>query len=565
MIDIQPQYLDLQQLFEGRLFNIPDYQRAYSWKKRQRDDLFEDINKLDERVRLSDSEDEIHYLAPVVCLRTEKIRLGIGKVQKLDIVDGQQRLTTIILLLNSIKLALESKAEEECSTAKDPAAEELENLLVKKGGDLILLQTNHDTSHYFSNFLRLGKVADPKGATTHADRELLHAMNNCRQFVDEWMKKGKLPYELIDRILNGLTVILHEVADQKTVYTIFEVLNSRGLTVSWFDRLKSILMGKAYEIPEIDNDALIKELRNIWRDIYAELGKVGKDGSEPLRYAATLYDKSKRSKIMSERDSVDTFRKEAQSSEKIYKIANFLLSVTKAYCKLISNPRLNGVTRISQARFLGVAIELGDTVNSTEKANLLKQWEKTTFRIYGLSRKDARVSVGDYVRLAWRIVKENPRSSEILSDIEIIGNRFPIEDAIGIIEDSGNCYDSWQEELRYFMYRYEEHLRSKENMHYENDEWIEIWSKTASNSIEHIYPQSKAKETRKHNLGNLLVIPPNLNSKLGNKPFQEKRKSYMDTGLAIAKEVGRNKTWTYKKIKERQSKLLEFAKAEWGN
>ena len=128
-MEIQPQYLDLQNLFKGRLFNIPDYQRAYSWTKRQRNDLFEDIRKLDERVRQIDSENEFHYLAPVVCLRTEVIQLGIDRVQKLDIVDGQQRLTTIILLLNSIKLALNAETEEEGSTAW-----ELGNLLVKKRG-----------------------------------------------------------------------------------------------------------------------------------------------------------------------------------------------------------------------------------------------------------------------------------------------------------------------------------------------------------------------------------------------------------------------------------------------
>ena len=404
-----------------------------------------------------------------------------------------------------------------------------------------------------------------------ADYELLSAMNECREFVDNWKKEGKQLDELISRILSGLTVILHEVADKKTVYTIFEVLNGRGLTVSWFDRLKSILMGKAYEIPEIDSDALINELRNIWKDIYAELAKVGKrhseslrHASEALRYAATLYSESTQSKVLNERDSVEAFTKQANRPEDINKMAHFLLNVTKTYCKLVGNPRLNGVTKINQARILGVAIKLTDAVNDAEKTELLEQWEKITFRIYGLSRKDARVSVGDYVRLAWKIANEERSSSELLSDIKSMGSKFKIEDAIGIINGSENCYDGWKEELRYFMYRYEEHLRSKKNFHYESDEWIEIWGKTASKSIEHIRPQSKSGAI-KHNLGNLLVIPPELNSQLGNKSFREKRDKYMGTGLEIAKEVGNEEKWTNKNINERQNRLLEFAKDEWGD
>ena len=565
-MELQPQYLDLQKLFDGRLFNIPDYQRAYNWTKRQRNDLFEDIKKLDKRVRQSDSEDEFHYLAPVVCLRTKKIRLGIGRYQQLEIVDGQQRLTTIIILLNSINLVLESEGKKE-----ENIAQELRNLLVKKGDSLILLQTNHDTCHYFSNFLRYGTVASIEDNMPFADRELLSAINECRTFVEDWIDDGKQLDELISRILNGLTVILHEVAERKTVYTIFEVLNSRGLQVSWLDRLKSLLMGKAYEIPEINSDAQIKELRNIWKDIYAELAKVGRStsetlthASEVLRYAATLYAESKQAKILAERNSVDTFMKKAKSPEDINKMAHFLLDVTKTYCELVGNPRLNGVTKINQARFMGVAINLASTFNSTEKAQLLEQWEKTTFKIFGLSRKDARVSVGDYVRLAWRIINENCTSSEILSDINSIGSKIPIHQAIDIINKSENCYDGWKEELRYFMYRYEEHLRSLRNLSYENDEWIEIWGNTASNSIDHIRPKSNL-GPKTHNLGNLLVIPPKVNSKLGSKPFAKKRTEYKGTGLEIAKEVGRKRKWTNQKIKDRQDKLLKFAEAEWGN
>ena len=132
MIDIQPQHLTLTKLLDNRLFEIPDYQRAYSWTSRERKDLFDDIEK-------AFTKTEIHFMATVVCLRRNSINLGTDLYHQLDIVDGQQRLTTIILLLNAIKMALTKSNQE-----RD--FQEISDLLVKVDGDnLLLLQTNHDT------------------------------------------------------------------------------------------------------------------------------------------------------------------------------------------------------------------------------------------------------------------------------------------------------------------------------------------------------------------------------------------------------------------------------------
>ncbi|MBY0423945.1 MAG: DUF262 domain-containing protein, partial [Parvularculaceae bacterium] len=142
MITIQPQYLTLSKLLGGRLFRIPEYQRAYSWRKYERQDLFDDIIKLHGK-----GSDAGHFMAAVVCLRRDKRRLGTDEYDVVEVVDGQQRLTTLILLLNAIKCALNSKSESKLHR-------ELSELLVKpEAHELLLLQTNHDTTHYFANYL----------------------------------------------------------------------------------------------------------------------------------------------------------------------------------------------------------------------------------------------------------------------------------------------------------------------------------------------------------------------------------------------------------------------------
>ena len=167
MITIHPQYLALSKLLDGRLFRIPEYQRAYSWTSSERQDLFGDIEKVRTR-----GQDAGHFMAAVVCLRREKQTLGTDEFHVLEVVDGQQRLTTLIILLNAIKLALKPKDKAEAKLAR-----ELSELLVKVEGDeLLLLQTNHDSSHYFATFLRKGTSPASASATTLADREILRAI-----------------------------------------------------------------------------------------------------------------------------------------------------------------------------------------------------------------------------------------------------------------------------------------------------------------------------------------------------------------------------------------------------
>lgn len=91
------------------------------------------------------------------------------------------------------------------------------------------------------------------------------------------------------------------------VYTVFEVLNSRGLPVAWLDRLKSSLMAKAFEAGGGDQ-AYIKELHTIWSSIYRTIGMRQAMSSEALRFAATLKSSQRPNKVLGEEDAVETKR-----------------------------------------------------------------------------------------------------------------------------------------------------------------------------------------------------------------------------------------------------------------
>lgn len=105
--------VSLQELFTNRLFRVPDYQRGYAWSERNWDDFLEDLDLL--------APGKLHYTGTIVLDRIHKPGPGeapqatvidrTGRAyEEFDIVDGQQRLTTVVLLLDAIRreLAIQS-------------------------------------------------------------------------------------------------------------------------------------------------------------------------------------------------------------------------------------------------------------------------------------------------------------------------------------------------------------------------------------------------------------------------------------------------------------------------
>jgi len=240
---IDPRYGNLQTLFADRVFRIPRYQRCYSWRQRQMNDLFSDVTVLAK----NKSEDQHHFMATAVCHRTGETRaLGTAEYRVYDIVDGQQRLTTLIILLKCMELALPLGSADR---------EDLAKMLVKQDGHLILLQTNNVNAHIFNRFVRESISPAEKEIRTHSDRNLTQAINGRKTFV-EGRKVSPDINGLMRLVVHRLGFVVHDTGDSGVVYTLFEVLNSRGLGVDWLDKSKSVLMGKAHELCDSPTAAL---------------------------------------------------------------------------------------------------------------------------------------------------------------------------------------------------------------------------------------------------------------------------------------------------------------------
>jgi hypothetical protein len=127
----------------------------------------------------------------------------------------------------------------------------------------------------------------------------------------------------------------------------------------------------------------------------------------------------------------------------------------------------------------------------------------------------------------------------------------------------------------YLFYKYEEHLAKEAGEQISEETWSKIWSSSPDKTIEHIYPQEagvqwKGKlrqgveaESVVHRLGNLLILPPGLNSKCGNGGFAEKKHIYRQTGLRHVLEVCDVADWNFRAIEKRGESLLEWIRQHW--
>jgi hypothetical protein len=163
------------------------------------------------------------------------------------------------------------------------------------------------------------------------------------------------------------------------------------------------------------------------------------------------------------------------------------LGVASKLGELYDNIQLGAVTDILQARLLAVAIMSATGVNEDERKKLLEQWERVSFRIFGLLGRDARTKVGDYVRIGYRIMTndiEVRTYNQMMGELHSLGSDFPVEIAVkdGLI---GQDFYESPDACRYLLWNYEEHLAqsSGSGATFDEQERTTIWKQRASDSI----------------------------------------------------------------------------------
>ncbi len=239
-------------------FIVPGYQRRYAWGWKQHEALFDDIDLL--------KEDDNHLFGMILC----HTGVHTGGLNQPELVDGQQRLTTITLLL----LALKRKFE---ALGLNKKAEEIEGL--------IYCTDNRDRQLYK---IVLGDLDNPdynrifigEGEQDIINKKLWKAYEEYFTWIDQFEKEEVITY--YNKLINIAVIIRLDVSFAKDAYKLFESINNRGLKLSPTDIIKNFILGHA---SKIDNETLEK-VKSLWGDIIINLD--GIDTNQFLRQSMCM-------------------------------------------------------------------------------------------------------------------------------------------------------------------------------------------------------------------------------------------------------------------------------------
>ncbi len=271
---ITPTSLTVSQLFssENEQFFIPAYQRRYSWQDKHTSDLFKDIDKL--------ADNDNHLLGSVVCL-TDSHTAGINT---LELIDGQQRITTLTLLFKAIKDKY-NDLKETANVNKIDSFLFCKDIDGKRKNKLLL--GDLDSSDYL-------EIIDPKVSSKIENVKLLNAYKN---FLD-WINKlsvnelNKFYYKLI----NNVYIIRLDVGQSKDAYKLFETINDRGLSLSPTDIIKNFLLGHA---SLIDSNTLDR-IKAYWKKLIINCDGLNSDDFFRQYLCCILKRKIAKSKLIEE-------------------------------------------------------------------------------------------------------------------------------------------------------------------------------------------------------------------------------------------------------------------------
>ncbi|WP_187850175.1 DUF262 domain-containing protein [Helicobacter pylori] len=573
--------LTLDGVIEKGVFEIPSYQRGYAWQERQLKDFWNDLE------HVSKLGDKFHYMHSLT-LRGLENEL---EDSAFEIIDGQQRLATSLILLGLLAKITQNK---------DPKYS-LINL------ELVLSYKYYGLNEAFRAIMEEEKDLE-RFQTSFYAKNLIDAYAFFKEKISD------TPMETLENMFDALTkkmlFSVVELNDNRIdPFSSFETINNRGKDLSTLELLKNRLHFVAHKIcDEEDLENLQQEINDTYTRIYHDLRFFKDDHLESfLKHFVEYYYGEKRdfkkrllemefnahkrythnTPFSDEYDKIDELLFYLSYSSKVWYFLHTLddeeLRIEITPKTLILLEKMRRLNALSDNAFLPLLLSLltiqlvgrsGDEQHYTTKEleDLLEYLERFGFLICGVTGKNT--AKNKWIGLAFKAIQACRFWGDkiTIEDLPVLEKDFfkgkhsgleLLEEYIHSKKNTEKWYQ-WGKALNYLLYEYELYHNPETTLNFDS----------SLESIEHILSQkpdqgysAKEKDWAKnphvvHALGNLLLIPKNANSSLSNKPFDEKRKAYLK-GSYSEKEVAKNASFGVAQIKERSEKLLDFLIARY--
>lgn len=284
----------LKSIFKDRLFKIPDYQRGYAWTLKQIQEFWEDVINL--------PVDRFHYTGVLSLKKVEdKIWSEWNEERWLienrgykpfHIVDGQQRLTTVVIFIQEIVNLIHSLPENEDKNDSEIifgsfSLKEIkeEYLKIEKPPQRIIktYKFGYEVDNPSFLYLKHKIFNEPNSGTIQETFYTLNLQNSSNFFRENlanyYEKYGLKEIEILfKKLTQNLMLNVYEIGDDFDVYVAFETMNNRGKKLSNLELLKNrlIYLTTLYSNDELREDEMISlrgKINDAWKEVYFQLGR----------------------------------------------------------------------------------------------------------------------------------------------------------------------------------------------------------------------------------------------------------------------------------------------------
>lgn len=558
-MDVAPEKQNIANLFSNTKYYIDFYQRQYKWNeepvKRLLDDIFYKFNIEFEGLKDNDTDlDKLVQKYSWYYLNTYVTNSVDGKIY---IVDGQQRLTTLTLILMSLRhLALGFQSEID---------DWISSKIVGLSGFKKDFWMNHE--QHKSAMKDLYEGANPNDIDTSSGITAVNMVRNYKAISNYLSKEleSQHKFEHFTFYFLKRLVLINLNVEQTDVPMVFEVINDRGISLKPYEILKGKLLG------QIDKEELEElELNELWDGQINEISNFYDDGIDDFfiyylraKFAKTISDSRKYDKNYHRTIFADEVEQTLQLNHNAKSVKSFLQSdfkyYTNLYLKLLKyydeedeafiHVYYNNLTDMDGQFMLILSACKIDDVLEDEKIKLISYHVD---RLYSLLQLQKSYDSNDFNEVMYEISKQI-RDMDNLDEITAIFNKTLIDiisENRGVKTTQPLNYSLFREtgnELnkrfkRYFFARIEKFIADNTNLNMKHSLYDLVKNTGSVNGfhIEHILSMNAANlllfdndeekfERERNRLGGLLILKGKDNISSSNEPYTNKLKSYSNT------------------------------------
>lgn len=539
------------------IFNIPDYQRPYSWTENEAVALWDDLVEFWQDTK--NSQLQTYFVGSVVLVKDDQ-------TPESEVIDGQQRISTISLVLSILSgySNLLKKDIKKCLWE--------EGIQHKKIAGRSRLTLRKRDANFFEKYIAKCNVnellqVDPQKLSDDAQRLLYRnaivltekiksVFNNCEEVVDSF----------ITTLFSQCYFVVVTTPDNESAFRVFSVMNNRGLSLLPSDIIKAHIIG---EIEEAKRQYYTEK----WEDIEAELGR------EPfnalLSHIRMIYTRNKLHGTL-----VTEFEKAVfKGIEDRYEIINSVIEpYAQAYKAIINMNYIasTGADEVNELLYWLNKVDDSDWIPALMYVLVAREYD-SAFILHFTKRLERLVS---YFYLTSKT--SNQRIERYGKIISVLQNELQ-DDVVDVIELLPEEKKEFLEVLNGDVYLMP--ARKRTYVVLRLDSFVSDKAAKYQNrifSIEHVLPQNPKKdsqwmvdwadeELRKYwlnKIANLIPLTRKKNSQAQNYDFETKKLKYFSdkngiTTYALTTEIIAETVWTPAVVEERQNFLLDVFAKHW--